>query len=958
MKRLLPLLAVVCSATAVFGATPASNADARITGTVIDSVTNSPVEFATIALVNPGTGNPVDGTLADAKGEFVLQKVAPGTYHLTITFIGFETRVIPLTVENKNIDLGVIRISPVAQLLKEVTVEGQRAIIEEKVDRTIYNAENDETARGGDATDVLKRVPMLSVDLDGNVSLRGNQNILVLINNKPSTIMATSVADALKQIPAEEIKTVEVITSPSARYDAEGSGGIINIITKKNNLQGLTLNINSGVGLRGSNLGLNGNYRVGKFGVSLGGWGRANYNTPGSFESEQITGSITNLQRGDSRRNGMFGSYNLGFDYDINEKNYLAASVRFGMRGFNNYQDNLQQFTNGTLTRLQEIASEDQSRNIDASLTYTKTYDKPQRELSFQGMYSRNNRDNIYENLFFDVSDESVESRLKNLNDAYNEEMTLQADYQTPIGDRQMLEVGAKNITRSVFSDYTTFESVGLGEYVPSSNARFSNNLNYDQNVTAGYLSYTLSTGSGYSFKAGSRYEYTTIKAYTRTDDNIEIPSYGVLVPSINASKRLKDGDMIRASYNRRIQRPSIRFLNPNIQRSNNLNITVGNPQLDPEYTNNYEMGYSTLIKGTMLNVSGFFRNTNDGIQSVRDTTVLDGEQVIRTTYHNIGRENAAGMSIFANVTIGKLSINGGGDVYYATLDNKNPDPTLRAQNEGWVASGRLFGNYDLSKGWGLQFFSFVRGRQVHLQGTQGGFYMYSLAVRKEFNEKRGSIGIGAENFFTSPIRIRTEIQSPVLLQRTVNTMHNLSFRVNFSYRIGKMSLEDRPRRRRGINNDDLKMGGDGGDGMSMGNDGMGMNMNGGGQRGAGPGGARPNMASADPLPEASDSVLYNAEGTWKFTMETPQGPSEGTIQIQKQDNVYTGTIRTPRMPNDTPFTDVNVEGNTITITYNITFGPNTFPVEIKAVLTGENEMVGTMSFGQGRTVNINLTRQ
>lgn len=192
----------------------------RISGTVIDSLSQKPVEFANVALVVPGSPTPIDGTICDDKGEFALSKVAVGNYQLLITFIGFETKVVSVTIDDKNDDikLGQIIISPTPQVLEAVTVEGQRALIEERVDRTVYNAENDLTTRGGDATDVLKRVPMLSVDLDGNVSLRGNQNILVLINNKPSSIVASSVSDALKQIPADEIKSVEVITSPSAKY--------------------------------------------------------------------------------------------------------------------------------------------------------------------------------------------------------------------------------------------------------------------------------------------------------------------------------------------------------------------------------------------------------------------------------------------------------------------------------------------------------------------------------------------------------------------------------------------------------------------------------------------------------------------------------------------------------------------------------------------------------------------
>jgi hypothetical protein len=321
----------------------------KIIGAVLDAESNLPVEFATVSLMKSGTTTPIDGTVCDAKGQFTISKVPVGTYTVTISFIGFETRTIENVVisdAKSEVHLGIIKLTDASSVLEEVVVEAEKLLIEERVDRTIYNAENDETTRGGDASDVLKRVPMLSVDLEGNVSMRGSSNITVLINNKPSTIMASNIADALKQIPADEIKSIEVITSPSARYDAEGSAGIINIITKKNNIQGLTLNINAGLGTRGSNLGLNGNYRVGKMGFSLGGWGRANYNNTGRFESTNKTRMdldsdwITNTQSSESRNSGLFGNYTIGWDYDINDKNYVIASVRLGGRGGKSYQDN------------------------------------------------------------------------------------------------------------------------------------------------------------------------------------------------------------------------------------------------------------------------------------------------------------------------------------------------------------------------------------------------------------------------------------------------------------------------------------------------------------------------------------------------------------------------------------------------------------------------------------------
>ncbi len=940
----------------------------KITGTVFDSLTQRPVEFANVALALPSSSTPIDGTVCNEKGEFTLSKIPVGKYQLLISFIGFETRTIDVSVDEKNHDVNVGRIiiSPTPQVLEAVTVEGQKALIEERVDRMVYNAENDLTTRGGDATDVLKRVPMLSVDLDGNVSLRGNQNIMVLINNKPSSIVASSVSDALKQIPADEIKSVEVITSPSAKYDAEGSAGIINIITKKNTLHGLTLNINSGIGLRGSNLGLNGNLRTGKMGFSLGGFGRSFYNTTGSFENEQLTRSFQNdgsvdetlnIQRADTRNRGLFGHYNLGWDYDINKKNTLAASVRFGVRNNTTFQDDLvtERYFNDELISSTLAGNENKGafNNVDASFNYTHYYDKPQREFSFQSMYSRNTGNSFFENFLLDPNDLSLLNRFRNDNDSYNQEVTFQADYQTPVSTNQMLEFGGKNILRKVFSDFASYQATGEGSYEPSTTAGFNNNLNYDQDILAAYFAYTLSLKNGYSFKAGTRYEHTVISAYTRTEDDIEIPSYGILVPSVNVSRKLKNNNMLRASYNRRIQRPSIRYLNPNIQRENNLDVTVGNPELSPEYTNNFELSYSTLVKGLMLNISGFARLTNDGIQSVRVPDEIEGVSVLKTTYQNIGMDNAYGTSIFMNVNAGKLSLNGGADVYYAMIDNNNPTDSLRASNEGVVTSGRLFGSYDFSKGWGAQFFSFYRGRQVQLQGTQGGFYMYSLGFRKEFNEKRGSIGLAAENFLQPSMKIKTELESPLLKQTRLNTRNNLSFRVTFSYRLGKMSMDQRPRRRRSINNDDLKE--DGGDGgMQMGGtEGMapqGGNGQGGRQRSAQPA-TQNTQPDAKPTTTVNDGVIYEAAGTWTYTIDSPQGGG-GTIVLTKNGEAFQGSIRRDRAPEPVALENVKVSGNDISFSYPANFGGNSMTVNVSVTIS-KTEMLGTMSFGEMRSVNL-----
>ncbi|MCD9014768.1 TonB-dependent receptor domain-containing protein [Parachryseolinea silvisoli] len=934
-------------------------AGSKITGTVLDAETQQPVEFATVALAAVGTEKPLDGTVCDDKGKFTISKVNPGTYDVIVSFIGYETQTVKqINVPEKKdeVNLGVIKLSTGTKVLKEVVVEGQKALIEERVDRTVYNAENDQTARGGDGTDVLKRVPMLSVDLDGNVTMRGSSNVRVLINNKPSTIMASSVGDALKQIPADQIKSVEVITSPSAKYDAEGSAGIINIITKKNTLEGLTLGVDAGVGTRGSNLGLNGNYRRGKMGFSLGGWGRSNYNVKGSFRSDQITqsgdGDVTNIQSADTRNRGLFGNYNLGWDYDINDKNYMTASVRFGARNGTNFQDNLfSQITNsqGVTSSLRDATSEDLSNSVDANVTFTHLYEKPQRELSIMGSYGINNRTNFFENILREQDGAVARSGFKNDNDSYNEEITFQVDYQTPISTNQMLEFGGKDIVRKVYSNYTyLIDSEGDGTYIPSASSSLSNNLNYDQNVVAGYLSYTYTTPSNYSFKGGARYEYTTIDAYTQTEDNIDIPAYGSLVPSLNISKKFANGKTVKAAYNRRIQRPSIRFLNPNIQASNPYDITEGNPTLDPEYTNNYELSYSTFIGGTTLNFSTFWRNTNNAIQDVRNVIGNNpaDPDTVRTTYRNIGQEDAVGLNFFANVNVGKLSLNGGTDLFYSMLKNRTNDAQSNATNSGWVMGYRLFGSYNLSKGWGFQFFGFYRGRQVQLQGTQGGFGIYSLGLKKDFNNKKGSVGFGAENFFTPEFKIRSEVNTPTIDRNSMTSMRNMSFRVNFSYRIGKMSVDSKPKRRRSINNDDLKEGGGGDMGGGM-QGGGGGGQGGGTQRGSGTAPTVP----VKPLAPVDTAAQIDATGSWNYTVDSPQG-GEGTLVIKKEGAVYSGTINNKRFSKELPLSSVKVNGNELSLEYEVSFGGNTMMILVKAIITGDT-FSGNMAVGQFGTFPI-----
>ena len=761
----------------------------------MDSVGRQPVEFATVALIDPVTNNPVDGTICDDKGKFVINKIANGNYMLAVSFIGYGSKKYDITISDKKneIQLGTLDLSPSVEMLNAIVVQGQKTLVEEKVDRTIYNAEYDVTTKGGDATDVLKRVPLLTVDADVNVSLRGSQSVRVLINGKPSTITATSVADALKQIPADMIKTVEVITSPSSKYDAEGSAGIINIITKKNTLEGVFLNVDGSIGSRGSNLSMNGTYRKGKMGFSIGAFNRATYNVHGNFTNNQQTQSngdtVLNIQAANTHNDGTNSQYTFGWDYDINKNNALTASVRYGRQDQNAYQDQLytQSYPfNGTPSfSLKNIKTITVGANLDASLTYSKMFAKKDRQFNFLAVYGRNDPTTGFVTSTLSEVDHAVLGSYKNENEGHTWEVTLQADYQEPIKKNQMIEFGVKDIVRKVTSDYRYLQSQGAnGEYLPLPNPTLTNGFDYNQSITSGYLSYTLTTANNYTVKAGGRYEYTKIDAYFKGEPSIDIPSYGVLVPSINISKKLKNGKLLKVSYNRRIQRPSLRDLNPNVQGSNPLNVTVGNPYLKPEYADNYEIAYRTSIKSASINTSLYLRNNTNDIQSARS---VKGDTIV-STVQNIGTEANYGFSVFASIPLsGRFSINGGVDLYYRILNNNSPDPFINATNSGFVQNYRLFGNYNFTNGWSLQFFAIYQGKNFNLQGYRTNPINHSVAFKKEIFQKKGSIGLGLDNFATPSYVVYSELNSAYLKQSTTNTLYNFIVKVNFSYRIGRI---------------------------------------------------------------------------------------------------------------------------------------------------------------------------
>jgi outer membrane receptor protein involved in Fe transport len=783
-----------------------------ISGVVKDSLTKAPVVFATISVRFPYNDTALHSTVTDEKGRFVLTRLPAGNLEMTLTSAGYNSAKLPVTVPDGAgaVNLGTIFLSPRTETLKDVVVNGKRTLIEEKLDRTVYNVDRDKSLTGGDATDALRRVPLLSVDIDGNVTLRGSANIKVLINGRPSTITASNLADALKQIPVDQIKSVEVITSPSVKYDADGSAGIINIVLKQDRLHGILVNPDMAIGTRASFLGINGAYNNKKMSFSIGGFGRATYNVTGTYQNTQVIGPEAISQQAATRKDELTDNYNMGWEYDMDTSNFLNASVRYSQFNSHNNQENLLSnfYTGSTLdsTELNQVEITGRSGTVDATLDYTHAFGRSGRELSFLTLFSRTDGTSGFINSEEQPGDGALTGRVGNDDRSSNQEITLQADYQTPLDSSQLLEFGGKYIIRQVISDYDYTMAAGNGPFVVEAFPALTNRFAYDQDVTAGYLEYTLTPHSPFSMRIGARYEYTAISAGLENPGVAlpATPSYGVFVPALNMGWRLRNGKLIKLGFTRRIQRPSIQYLNPNVVAPGPGSISTGNPALGPEYSENVELGYNTAIRNLTIGFSGFYRRTTGAIESV--SLPVAGGDTIERTYANIGTEHTVGLDVFANLDLGqKLSLSGGADVYYTDLNGGASG--AEGHNSGWVISGRLSGGYTISKGWSLYLYSYYRGSQVLLQGYQTGFPYYSLTLKRELAKKRGTIGLGAENFLTRGLSVTTNVKSASLSQSTTNLNHTLSLRIYMSFTIGKLKVEREERQKKAITNDDLKKG-------------------------------------------------------------------------------------------------------------------------------------------------------
>jgi hypothetical protein len=810
MKQTL-LLALLCcwlACTASFAQAPSPAPTGTIKGIVSDSTTQATLGYVTVVVQEAGKPQAVKSTFTKDNGSFELTGLPEKQYQLILTYVGYKTQLISLPAfTSSTIDLGKLKLVSSANQLKEVQVVTERLLVEQDIDKITYNVDADPESQTMNALDMLRKVPLLTVDADDNITLNGNSNYRVLINGKTSSLFVRSPKDVFRSMPASTIKNIEVITNPPSKYEAEGVGGIINIITHKKNIGGYNGSINMQVSSpRGTNLGGYITAKSGKAGFS-GYFGRGTHFSPTTnsnlFREDKIR-QTTLEQLGESTSSNTYQYFSGDFSYEMDTLNLFTANLSMNL-------------SNGTNRLTQQVQLFDASGNpvesyrrlnqgtfnwlgSDFGADYQRSFKRSKDQL-FTLSYRLSNNGNGSGTDFtlqpiFNYDGQVSQTE----NDGMSTEHTMQADYVHPI-KKHTLEMGVKTIFRLSSSDYFfSNRNPETGVFIEDPN--LSNSFDYRQDIYAAYTSLSLKKDN-WGLKAGARLEETRLDANFKSSGAIAPPDYFNLIPNITLSRKLKGTSTMRLSYTQRIERPSLYYLNPYINQIDPRNISFGNPMLDAATNNVFNLAYNTFVKGTSINASVFHNFTNNSIQSY---TTLGADTVSRTTFGNIGRNQTYGFSLSGNTTLfKKLSVNLNSTTNYVKLSSMIEG--LPQNNEGFTYN--LFGytSYRFEKGWRASGNIGYTSSRILLQGRSAGYVWNSISVNKQFlKDNKASLSLSISSPFQQNRRFFNEINDQRFTQNSESFFVMRRYSLGFNYRFGKLQ-GDIARKKRGIKNDDVKAG-------------------------------------------------------------------------------------------------------------------------------------------------------
>jgi outer membrane receptor protein involved in Fe transport len=721
-----------------------------VSGLVVDEDRNEPIPFATVALLQAGSKEILSGTTTDIDGKFELTAENP-SIKIQISFIGYHVKVVDAPpVADGKMDFGIVLIQSSALGLDEVEIVGERSEMEFKLDKRIFNVGKDISSTGMGALELLDNVPSVNVDIEGQISLRGNSGVQILINGKPS-VLADPEGNALGSITADMVERVEVITNPSAKYEAEGTAGIINIVLKKGEKRGLNGSITGNTGIPDNHsLGGSVNYRTENFNFFTQ-FGAGYRSLPRFRESENLDLTSGNklVSEGTEFRNEAFYNITLGADYYLTERDVITLSGSFAFEDEDQPSETEFSFfgENGQLESqwLRNETTEAANPKYQYDFNYTREFaDSKEHTLQFSSLGNFFGKET---SSFFDntaLLDAEIDPNQRTQTDFFERRFLFQLDYTKPISDRWSVEAGSLYEIKNVGNDFSVFNEVD-GAFIPDSN--FTNNFEYSQNVlgvygTVGY------EAKGWGVKGGLRVENTDLQTLLTNTNEQNIQNFTDFFPSFHTSYKWNDRFSMQAGYSRRIYRPRLWDLNPFFNIRNNFNIRQGNPDLLPEYSDSYEITGILLLGKVSLNSSLYYLYTTEKIERV--TFSEDNRNITKPI--NIGTQDKVGLELNGKYkAVDWLSFNGDFNWGYFSRNGDFEGQSFDFADDQWTTE--VTAKFKFTNGIDFEVSGNYQSGFETIQGNQSGFAFANMGLRKKFLKGKIVANFAVRDIFNSRIR-------------------------------------------------------------------------------------------------------------------------------------------------------------------------------------------------------------
>ncbi len=791
----------------------------NVSGIVTDSETSEPLEYATISLEHKRIPDKIFGGITDENGKFSVD-VNPGMYNIKIDYISFVSYVDENLRVVENTDIGNIALNIDVSMLDEVEVRAERTQVEIRLDKKIYNVGQDITVRGGNVSDVLANIPSIDVDFDGNISLRGNNNVKILINGKPSGLVGLSGPQGLRSIPSESIEKVEVVTSPSARYSAEGTAGILNIILKKQDLLGFNGNVNLNVG-EPKNTGASGTFNLRNNKINFfSTTSIKDSDNSGSFigNTEYFNNNLKIDNNTNSNRNRKNTFLNLGVEYYFDDNTSLALSGFYRKGDELSYSKNIvNDITNIDIVSSNERVANDEEleESYEYSLDFYKDFDKDGHTLSAKVSYEENDENSIdkiedYSTIPF-VSESSFE-RTTNID--FQNRLLAQVDYVYPIDENTEFEFGYRG---RFLERETDFDVSFLNNGTYQSDRGLSNIFKYTENINSLYTQFGKKINS-FSILLGLRYEASKQEIDQRTTNQFEIKKYSDLFPTVNLAYEISDVESLTLGYSKRIRRPRGWDINPFPRRNSITSYRRGNPFLDPTFTSAYEVDYLKRFKKVTINTALFYRQSDGNVERIQQETgdlvdlIVDSGsnnpvlQVPVLEYYpiNLSTNKRFGSELSITYTPSRaVRINGSFTLNSTKIRGSYENQNFDSDDTNW--SARFNGFIRLPKDYSLQFFGFLRGPSENAFSKSKAFGFTTAAIQKSILNKKGNISLRYSDLFNTG-KWRSITTRDTFRSESEGQWREPSLILTFSYRISENKSKRKQRARN--NQQDFSEGG------------------------------------------------------------------------------------------------------------------------------------------------------